>query len=189
MHWELDIGDALRLALGRAFAVRSPALLTMPLLVLQSLPVSSGFRPPCKVLSWSHWCVYPGHVGVSPGSPPRHSIGGSPMRSVLVRTVTCATNSPPWSPICLVSLSTSWTIPSQSGRTPCTPFNLPPSASRLWGLAHCGHDHSSPGRLVTSRALHLLLLPWHGSLTRHLSACPFHHNARAAWAPSNSINL
>ena len=154
-----------------------------PLLALRSLPVCSG----SPRLRW-----VPGHTGarlLSTLSPsrslptwvsllalrPRHSTGGSPVKSVHVCTVPFVTHSLPWFLICMVSsLTLSLTTSSLSGRTPCTPLTcllLP----FVFGLARWGHDHS-------------------GRPSRHRqgpSTCPFchDHSARTAWALSCGVSL
>ena len=79
VHWELGIGCALRLALGRAFSLfgclcamnHSSARPPGPASVFRLLSTVQG--------TWSHWCAsalrslsipHPGHVGISLGSPP-----------------------------------------------------------------------------------------------------------------------
>ena len=66
----------------------------------------------------------------------------------------------PWYLICMVSsLTPSLTTSSLSRRTPYTPFILPPSAFRLWGLAHRDHLLHRPSLQAQAGSFHLPLLP------------------------------
>ena len=153
------------LAMHNAFPsdVHSPcsvacALLTTPLLVRRSLPVCSGSLPSRKGPGRTGACLLftlcPAWVFLL-APRPRHSIGGSPKRSVLVWTVTYATNSPPWCPICMVSLLTSFLkTSSQSGKTRCTllTFLLLPL---VFGVLLAGAMTTPPQAvpLITGKAL------------------------------------
>ena len=160
---------ALHLALGRAFSLFG-----------RLCPVDHASpRPPVTASifrlssagqsTWSNWCASALHalfpsrtlprVGISPGSlRPRHSIGGSPEKSVLVCTVIYATDSAPWSPMSMVSsLTSSLTTSSQSWKTPCAPLTFLPLLYVFRVLlvgAMTTPPHAVP--LVTCRALPLL---------------------------------
>ena len=87
VHWELGIGDALHLALGRAFSLFS-RLCAVDHASPHPPVTASVFRLSSSALgTWSRWCAsalhslsipLPAHVSISPGSRPRHFIGGSP---------------------------------------------------------------------------------------------------------------
>ena len=201
VHWELGIGDALHLALERAFSLFG-RLCAVDHASPRPPITATVFRLSSSALgSWSHWCAsalhsfsipLPAHMGISPGSPPsslhrwlsrevnprlhrslRHRLSAmvSDLHGVLVNT-----------------LSDNF-LPVREN--PVYSFNLPPSAFRLWGLARWGHDPSSTGRPSRHLQGHSSCSFCHdtdGSLMHHLSTCPSHHNARTAWAHSCGIS-
>ena len=67
---------------------------------------------------------------------------------------------------------------------PANSFNQPSSAFRLWGLACWGRDSSTgrPSRHRQGPSTCPFCHDTDGSLMHHLSACPSHRNARAAWS-------
>ena len=171
-----------------------------PLLVLRSLPVSSGFLPPCKELGRTGACLlftlpipHPGHVGVSPGSPPSslHRWFSHEVSPRLDRDLRHGLSAMVFDlQGVLVDVFSDNFLPVREN--PVYSVNLHPSALRLKGLARWGHDHSSASRpsrhrqgpppapfAVTRTAAPHITFP----------LASLHHNARAAWAHSCGISL
>ena len=159
VHWELGIGDALLLALGRAFSLFG-RLCAMDHSSSCPPDPASIFRLCSTVQStWSHWCAsalralsipHPGNVGISLGSPlsavrrwlSREAIPRLD-RDLRLRLAAMASGLHG----VRVAVSSDNFLPAREN--PVYSFNLSPSAVRLWRLARWGHDLSSTGRPPT----------------------------------------
>ena len=113
VHWELGIGDALRLALGRAFSL-SGRLCAMDHSSSRPPDPASVFRL-CSTVqgTWSHWCASLSipHILATLAilwvPLLRPSDIGSLAKPFPTWTVTCASDLQPWLPTCMACVSMS----------------------------------------------------------------------------------
>ena len=161
IHWEVGIGDSLRLVLGRAFPLFGRLCALDPAGSRSPLPATI-FRLCANVRgTWAHWCA-------------------SALRSLSMAADFHGVR---------VDLATDLRLPVRDN--PVYSRNFPFAWSRLWGLARWDHDPSVTGRSArhqNSRVGCRLCHADDGSLIHHLSACPCHIYARDVWAQSCGLS-
>ena len=202
VHWELGIGDALRLVYGRAFSLFGRLSAMVQNGPRSPLP-SSIFRLCSNEQgTWAHWCTsafrslsvsHPGDFGISPGSPPSsvsrwfsREVGTRLDHDLHLRLMAMAYDLHG----VRVDLATSHFSSAQ--HNPIYSRSLPFAWSRSWGLARWGHDPSSTGRSARHQNRPVacpLCLADDGSLAHHLSVCPCHSAARDLWAHSCGFDV
>ena len=202
VHWELGIGDALRLVYGRAFSLFGRL----------SAMVQNGPRSPLpssifRVCSneqgtWAHWCTsafrslsvsHPGDFGISPGSPPSsvsrwfsREVSTRLDHDLHLRLMAMAYD------LYGVRVDLATSHFSSAQHNPIYSRSLPFAWSRSWGLARWGHDPSSIGRSARHQNRPVacpLCLADDDSLAHHLSVCPCHSAARDLWAHSCGFDV
>ena len=202
VHWELGIGDALRLVYGRAFSLFGRLSAMVQNGPRSPLP-SSIFRLCSNEQgTWAHWCTcafrslsvsHPGDFGISPGSPPSsvsrwfsREVSTRLDHDLHLRLMAMAYDLHG----VRVDLATSHFSSAQ--HNPIYSRSLPFAWSRSWGLARWGHDPSSTGRSARHQNRPVacpLCLADDGSLAHHLSVCPCHSAARDLWAHSCGFDV